>query len=110
MKELGEYHTHKGRLLQKLDGKIERKLRARRAERTSFWTGLKTAGRIGWSVVLPALLGVAAGAWIDSRWPGRHSWTVMLLFAGVALGCFGAWRWIEQERLRIRYRDEEDAP
>jgi ATP synthase protein I len=42
--------------------------------------------------------GIALGVWIDAKWPSRFSWTLMLLFAGVALGCFNAWRWVEKER------------
>lgn len=54
-------------------------------------------GLIGWSVVLPMLIGIAIGTWIDHRWPSRYSWTLMLLVAGLAVGCVTAWNRIKQE-------------
>ena len=40
-------------------------------------------GLVGWTVAVPALIGVAIGLWIDSTWPSRFSWTLMLLVFGV---------------------------
>ena len=40
-------------------------------------------GLIGWSVVVPTLLGAALGIWLDERHPGAHSWTLALLVAGL---------------------------
>ena len=54
-------------------------------------------GLVGWSVALPTVLFIALGAWIDSRFPSRHSWTLMLLFVGVVIGCLNAWFWIKRE-------------
>jgi ATP synthase protein I len=53
-------------------------------------------GLIGWSVVLPMLIGIAIGTWIDHRWPSRFSWALMLLVAGLAAGCANAWNRIKQ--------------
>ena len=63
-----------------------RKLKARRERDRTVWFGLGMFGLVGWSVAIPALLGTALGLWIDSRWPSRVSWTLMLLVIGVALG------------------------
>ncbi len=76
--------------------KAERRQRAARETR-GVWFSLGLFGLVGWSVAIPALLGIALGAWIDNRWPGRISWTITLLFVGLAVGCFNAWRWITQE-------------
>jgi ATP synthase protein I len=46
---------------------------------------------------VPALIGVALGAWLDRHYPGAHAWTLALLLAGLTLGCFNAWRWVAQE-------------
>jgi ATP synthase protein I len=54
-------------------------------------------GTIGWSVVVPTLLGVALGIWIDAHWRTPVSWTLMLLFGGLILGCLNAWFWIAHE-------------
>ena len=77
--------------------KETRKMRARQQRDESVWFGLGMFGLIGWSVTVPALVGIALGLWIDSHWPSRFSWTVMLLVAGVAIGCLNAWRWVSRE-------------
>ncbi|HZZ63953.1 MAG TPA: AtpZ/AtpI family protein [Candidatus Baltobacteraceae bacterium] len=38
-----------------------------------------------------ALLGLLAGIWLDHRL-GTSFWVLVLFFAGVALGAYGAWR------------------
>ena len=47
------------------------------------------------------LIGVAIGIWLDIRYPGQISWTITFLFAGLAVGCFNAWYWVERERKKI---------
>jgi len=82
--------------------KEARKLRARRHRGRGTWFGLGVYGLVGWSVVIPTLAGVAVGLWIDGRWPSRFSWTLMLLAAGVLLGCWNAWYWVSLEQGAIR--------
>lgn len=84
-------------LAREVAAKEDRKLRARREKRKSIWFGLGMFGLVGWSVAVPALIGTAIGLWIDSRWPSRVSWTLMLMLVGVALGCLNAWRWVHRE-------------
>jgi ATP synthase protein I len=92
------------RLGEHIGGKEARKLKARR-EPTSIWFGLGMFGIIGWSVSIPTLLGILIGVWIDTSWPSRFSWTLMLLLAGVILGCWNAWHWVAREQQSI----EQDA-
>lgn len=80
--------------------RAERKLRARQRGERSAWFGLGMFGLVGWSVAIPAVLGVALGLWLDARWSGRQSWTLTFLLIGVALGCLNAWYWIKQESRR----------
>lgn len=82
-----------------------RKLRARQRSDENVWFGLGMFGLVGWSIAIPTLAGVALGVWLDSRWPGRFSWTLMLLIAGVVLGCMHAWYWMRRQREII----EEEA-
>jgi ATP synthase protein I len=62
------------------------------------WSSLAMIGVVGWSVVLPTLLGVALGAWMDRRWPARVSWVLTLLSIGLAAGCVNAWFQIRGRR------------
>ena len=77
--------------------RAERHERARRERDRGLWLSLGSLGVIGWSVTIPALLGVALGTWIDGRWPSRVSWTLTLLLLGIVLGVVNAWRWIERQ-------------
>lgn len=79
-----------------------RKLKARHKPGRSIWLGFGAFGVIGWSVALPTLIGVALGVWLDRRHPGRHSWTLALLIAGLVIGCWIAWNWVAKENKEIR--------
>jgi ATP synthase protein I len=81
-----------------VDKREKRKLKARREGDRGVWFGFGMFGLVGWSVTIPTVAGIALGIWIDAKWPSRFSWTLMLLVAGVGLGCFNAWRWVEKER------------
>ena len=87
--------------------KAARKLRARKSTQ-GVWLGLGMMGLIGWSVVLPTLLGAALGIWLDNRHPGSHSWTLMLLIIGLAIGCLNAWHWVAKEDREMREQQEDD--
>ena len=87
--------------------RAERKMRARREKDRSVWFGLGMFGLIGWSVAVPALIGIAVGIWIDRRWPGDYSWTLMLLVLGVAVGCMNAWHWIQRESRDVTHDREK---
>ena len=92
----------------KIGVKELRKLRARRDKQKSVWFGLGMFGLIGWSVIIPALLGVALGLWIDQHYPSRYSWTLMLLVMGLLLGCLSAWGWVAKEQREIRRMHGEE--
>ena len=92
------------RLLKNLTDKVEpkeiRKLKIRQHKTPEVWFWLGMFGIVGWSIAVPTLMGVAAGVWIDTTWPSRYSWTLMLLMAGVILGCLNAWYWVTRESRR----------
>jgi len=87
--------------------KATRKLKARRNPASGVWFGLGMMGLIGWSVVVPTLLGAALGIWLDNNHPGKHSWTLALLVAGLALGCLNAWHWVSKEDKAMREEQED---
>src|SRR5580658_4782732 len=67
--------------------KAARKLKAQRDADQGVWSGLGTLGAIGWSVAVPTIGGAMLGGWWDRRHQGGHSWTLMLLVAGLVIGC-----------------------
>jgi len=89
-------------LASKVAGQAARKLKARRDGAPGVWSGLGMMGLVGWSVVVPTLLGAALGLWLDSRHADTHSWTLALLVAGLTLGCLNAWHWVDKENRAMR--------
>ena len=85
--------------------KAARKLKARRHPTQGVWFGLGMMGLIGWSVVVPTLLGAALGIWLDKRHPGTYSWTLMLLVIGLLMGCWNAWHWVARGQQDMPHRD-----
>lgn len=63
----------------------------------SFLRSLALAGALGWLIVVPALLGIALGRWIDGRLDSGIQATAALLALGVALGCRLAWKRMHEE-------------
>jgi ATP synthase protein I len=84
-----------------------RKARARRKGGDRIWLGFAAFGLIGWSVAVPTLLGIALGVWLDRRFPGRLSWTLMLLALGLGVGCLNAWHWVSREHRALREENED---
>lgn len=99
MPEKGEDKS-RAELLRRVDEKESRKIKARKEKDRSVWFGLGMFGLVGWSVAIPTLIGIAVGIWIDTTWPGPYSWTLMLLFIGVGIGCLNAWYWVKRESRR----------
>jgi ATP synthase protein I len=97
------------RLTTEVGRKAARRLRARRERYKAQWFTMGPHGMVGWSIVVPTLAGVAFGAWIDTAWPGRFSWTLMLMVAGLGVGCWNAWRWVALEQRAIRH-ESDGAP
>ena len=81
--------------------KEQRKMRVRGKKGHNPFLGFGLFGLIGWSVAVPALLGIVAGLALDRHHPGRRSWTLMLFVGGVLLGCWNAWYWVRKEHDEI---------
>ncbi|CAN5633182.1 AtpZ/AtpI family protein [soil metagenome] len=90
-----------------IGAKAARKLKARKSTQ-GVWFGLGMMGLIGWSVVVPTLLGAALGVWLDAHHPGKHPWTLALLVVGLAIGCVNAWYWVAQQDKAMHDELEDD--
>ncbi len=89
-------------LADEVGSKVARKRLARRNPTPGVWFGLGMMGLVGWSVVVPTLLGAALGFWLDKHYPGGRSWTLALLMAGLTIGCLNAWHWVAKEDQAMR--------
>lgn len=99
---------HRNNLSQVVKTKEKRKLKEKRKSKQSMWFGLGMFGLVGWSVAVPTLLGTLLGIWLDSRFPGKQSWTLTMLIIGLIMGCLTAWHWLSKEHSEI-HKDQEDT-
>lgn len=58
----------------------------------SFAQTLAMMRSLGWMIVLPTVLGVFIGRWLDSLMGSGILWTAGLLVAGLVAGCCMAWK------------------
>jgi len=86
----------------------QRRLDPNRRDRNIF-LGLGLFGVVGWSVTIPTVAATFLGVWIDTHFPSRYSWTLMLLGIGLGLGCANAWHWLQRERQSIVGKEERKA-
>ena len=56
---------------------------------------LAQIGVLGWIIVVPLLIGVFVGRWLDQKFNTGLFWTAPLLMLGLALGCWSAWKWMK---------------
>jgi ATP synthase protein I len=99
-----------GNYADQVSAAAERKLKLQRSPDQGVWFGLGMIGLVGWSVVVPALLGTALGIWLDKYHAGRHAWTLALMVGGLSLGCLNAWHWVAQEDRAMHQGDSRDDP
>lgn len=100
---------HITELLKAIERKEKQKIAAKKHKNNwIFWVGFSIFGLIGWSVMIPTLLGLGLGIWIDAKWPSPFSWTLILAIGGLMLGCLNAWFLIEKERKAIEREKHND--
>lgn len=88
--------------------KAQRKLNALQNDKKSVWFGLGMMGIVGWTIVVPTLLGALLGIWMDKKHPESFSWTLTGLILGLFVGCIIAWRWINKEHGEINQKNDDE--
>lgn len=82
------------RLIESVRRQAARRERARREGEPSFARHLAQVGVLGWTIVIPTLVGAFLGRWLDQRFAAGIFWTGALLVLGLAAGCWAGWRWM----------------
>ncbi len=86
---------------EKLSGAVktrqERRERWQREGERSIGQNLAMIGVLGWTIVLPTLLGLFAGRWLDRQFHMGIFWTLGLLVVGLTIGCMLAWKRMHNE-------------
>jgi ATP synthase protein I len=88
---------HPERLDQAVRTRRERRARWQEQGERSIGQNLAMIGALGWTIVVPTLVGVFAGRWLDRHFETGIFWTLGLLVAGLALGCALAWKRMNRE-------------
>lgn len=89
--------TDQPALLEEVQRQAGRRQRSLREGEPTLLRQLSTLGVLGWVIVLPMLLGLAGGRWLDHRLGTGITFSAALLLLGVAVGAVAAWRWMHQK-------------
>ncbi|HVP47575.1 MAG TPA: AtpZ/AtpI family protein [Bryobacteraceae bacterium] len=84
------------RMMEQVELRAGRMIRGRKRGYRNYWRAVALVGLVGWTVVVPMLIGIAVGTWIDHSWPSRFSWTLMLMVGGLGFGCMNAWNRVKE--------------
>ncbi len=77
--------------------RAERRERGEREGERSIWQNLSMIGALGWLIVVPTLLGVLLGRWLDRLFETGITLTAACIVVGVALGSYLAWQRVQKE-------------
>ncbi len=86
--------NHEGRdhLREAIRRRQESRERWGREGERSLWQNLSMVGALGWLVVVPTLLGVIIGSWLDARFGTSVTFTGALIFVGAGFGLYLVWK------------------
>lgn len=90
-------HENHERLEAAVRTRQERRERWQREGERSLGQNLAMIGALGWTIVLPILIGIFAGRWLDRHFDTGIFWILGLLVAGLAIGCAFAWQRMSSE-------------
>lgn len=76
----------------------ERHARGQCDPEPSLGSRLAQIGVLGWTIVVPTLIGVALGRWLDRLFGTRVFFSAPLLMIGAAFGLWSAWKWMHRQQ------------
>jgi ATP synthase protein I len=74
-----------------------RERRGRDEPEPSLGSRLGQIGILGWSIVIPTLLGLVIGHWLDRHFGTGVFFSAPLLMIGAAFGLWSAWKWMHRQ-------------
>jgi ATP synthase protein I len=84
-------------LLRNVRLRSQRRDRAQREGEPSTMKRLAEIGVLGWMIVVPVLVGLFIGRWLDAATQLHLLFTTVLIIAGFVLGFWSAWRWMNRQ-------------
>ncbi len=74
-----------------------REREAREEPEPSLGSRLGQIGILGWSIVIPTLLGLVIGRFLDRHFGTGVFFSAPLLMIGAAFGLWSAWEWMHRQ-------------
>jgi ATP synthase protein I len=75
----------------------ERSARGKKEGERPLLQNLSMIGALGWLIVLPTLLGMFLGRWLDATFGTGIFFSGALIFVGIGTGCYFAWQRVNKE-------------
>jgi ATP synthase protein I len=92
--------TERDRLAGAAQRAAEREAEGRRDPEPSLGARLGQIGVLGWAIVLPTLLCLFFGRWLDRNFGTGIFFSAPLLMVGAAIGFWSAWRWMHRQGIK----------
>lgn len=87
---------HHGRMAEAARQAAERAQQGREDPEPSLGARLGQIGVLGWTVIIPMLLSLFLGRWLDREFDTGIFFSAPLLMIGAAIGFWFAWRWMHR--------------
>ena len=79
---------------------IERDAEGRADPEPSLGARLGQIGVLGWAIIVPTLLFLFLGRWLDRSFGTGIFFSAPLLMVGAAIGLWSAWRWMHRQGVK----------
>ena len=76
---------------------VERDAAGRTDPEPSLGARLGQIGVLGWAIIVPTLLFLFLGRWLDRSFGTEIFFSAPLLMVGAAIGLWSAWRWMHSQ-------------
>ena len=81
---------------------VERDAAGRTDPEPSLGARLGQIGVLGWAIIVPTLLFLFVGRWLDRSFATGIFFSAPLLMVGAIIGLWSAWRWMHHQGVKQR--------
>jgi len=79
---------------------VERDAKGRADPEPSLAARLGQVGVLGWYIIVPTLIGLFLGRWLDRHFATGIFFSAPLLMAGAGIGFWMAWGWMHRQGVK----------
>lgn len=80
---------------------LEREAKGRADPEPSLGARLGQIGVLGWAVIVPTLLFLFLGRWLDRSFGTGIFFSAPLLMLGATIGLWSAWKWMHRQGVKL---------